>query len=68
MKRFYCSVCMKIKRVRRWPSTVHNVDAIHPADRIGVCERHIIYRATPGQWTAENQQQAEGRMHRKVAK
>jgi hypothetical protein len=45
MKRFYCTVCRKVKRVRRWPSTLKTADSINPFERIGVCERHIIYRA-----------------------
>jgi len=41
MKRFYCTVCKKIKRVRRWPASV-NPHEIKPDNRVGVCNRHVF--------------------------
>ena len=40
MKRFYCTVCKKIKRVRKYPANIQDADATFPADRIGSCNRH----------------------------
>lgn len=42
MKRFYCSICKRVKRVRSFPSSLnHNQqDAFTPTDRIAQCNRH----------------------------
>lgn len=40
MKRFYCTVCKKFKRVRRLPNSVVNQNATNPQDRIGYCKWH----------------------------
>jgi len=40
MKRFYCTVCKHVKRVRQYPANIQNVDATQPQDRIGSCNRH----------------------------
>lgn len=40
MKRFYCTVCKKYKRVRRWPIRIVNERNTNPAQREGVCNWH----------------------------
>jgi hypothetical protein len=40
MKRFYCTICKKVKRVRNYPNNVFNPLAPLPEDRIGECNRH----------------------------
>jgi hypothetical protein len=42
MKRFYCTVCKKIKRVRQYPANIQDAHATFPADRIGSCNRHEL--------------------------
>jgi hypothetical protein len=42
MKRFYCKVCKKIKRVRHIPPNTVTPQAFKPTDRIGVCDHHIL--------------------------
>lgn len=41
MKRFYCTVCKKFKRVRQMPSNVATPNANKVADRVGVCKWHV---------------------------
>lgn len=40
MKRFYCTICKKIKRVRNLPPTIKTPNADNPTDRIGQCSYH----------------------------
>lgn len=40
MKRFYCSVCKRIKRARRYPVSISDTRATKPQDRIGECDWH----------------------------
>ena len=40
MKRFYCTICKKIKRVRKYPSNTVTPCASNPAERVGSCNRH----------------------------
>lgn len=40
MKRFYCVVCKRVKRVRLMPDNVRNADAIDVRAREGECRRH----------------------------
>lgn len=40
MKRFYCTVCKRIKRVRKYPTNIENQYADDPTQRIGSCSRH----------------------------
>jgi hypothetical protein len=42
MKRFFCTKCQKMKRVRNYPTSIENVDAVNPTDRVGECNRHSI--------------------------
>ena len=42
MKRFYCTVCKKVKRVRKYPVNIQDADATQPVERIGQCNRHAI--------------------------
>jgi len=44
MKRFYCSVCKRIKRARRYPLYIANAHATLPQDRIGECDWHTSRR------------------------
>jgi len=40
MKRFYCSVCRKVKRVQRWPILLDNIQSDSPELRVGECNYH----------------------------
>lgn len=40
MKRFYCVVCKRIKRVRKLPILIERADSIDPALRVGECNHH----------------------------
>lgn len=42
MKRFYCTVCKKIKRVRVYPASVADTQATSPQNRIGECKYHSL--------------------------
>jgi hypothetical protein len=42
MKRFYCSICKKIKRVRKMPRVIETPNAAAPADRVGICNHHTV--------------------------
>lgn len=41
MKRFYCTICKKVKRVRNLPSNVQTRTSEVVTERIGQCNRHI---------------------------
>jgi hypothetical protein len=49
MKRFYCTVCKRIKRVRNLPVNIDRTvtlngkinEYINPEDRRGICNRHV---------------------------
>ncbi len=41
MKRFYCTICKKFKRVRNMPVNVKTPNAPKPEDRIGTCKWHV---------------------------
>jgi hypothetical protein len=43
MKRFYCTVCKKIKRVQSFPSRILKPTATNPIYRIGTCNHHPFY-------------------------
>jgi len=47
MNRFYCTVCKKVKRVRKYPTSVFNPIAPLPEDRIGQCNWHVVGRIKP---------------------
>jgi hypothetical protein len=40
MKRFYCTECKRIKRVRNYPSNVKNVQSTNVTERQGTCNWH----------------------------
>lgn len=40
MKRFYCTVCKKVKRVQNLPIVIENEIADNPVNRIGICNHH----------------------------
>jgi hypothetical protein len=40
MKRFYCTVCQKMKRVRKMPRVIQTPKATDPKLRVGQCNRH----------------------------
>jgi len=42
MKRFYCTICRKVKRVRRIPLDVMHPDAEDIYMRVGTCTRHTV--------------------------
>jgi hypothetical protein len=50
MKRFYCTICKKMKRVQRMPVIIENANSETPEARRGVCNRHsgVSYRTRPG--------------------
>lgn len=45
MKRFFCTVCKKVKRVRNVPQIIDTPNAVVPSDRIGQCDWHSMGRA-----------------------
>jgi len=49
MKRFYCTVCRKVKRVRKYPANTSSSSDVNPMERIGECARHSAesVQATP---------------------
>jgi len=40
MKRFFCSICRKVKRVRKYPSNVVSIHADDVYARVGTCSKH----------------------------
>lgn len=48
MKRFYCTICRRIKRVRQYPSDITSQHSDVVGERIGTCARHSD---TPAQFT-----------------
>jgi len=40
MKRFYCTICKRARRVRKYPTNVSNVSAENVTDRTGQCAWH----------------------------
>jgi hypothetical protein len=40
MKRFYCTVCKSIKRVRKLPSNIKSQHSDTVTNRVGICNRH----------------------------
>ena len=73
MKRFYCTVCKKVKRVRVYPADIQNASNEAPDTRIGTCRRH--YESKPvkvtrpvATWSEANKVQAEGRINRKQSR
>lgn len=44
MKRFYCTICKTVKRVRQYPALIQfspEVPPTNPTDRIGTCDSHF---------------------------
>ena len=54
MKRFYCTICEKMKRVRVYPTNVQFSDALDPTMRVGTCSRHTDGWAKPQRMRAQN--------------
>jgi hypothetical protein len=48
MKRFYCTICKKVKRVRQYPFSVENRDSENVTDRVGICTRHAFETSNRG--------------------
>jgi len=46
MKRFYCTVCKKVKRVRKMPRLIEMPDSQTVTERMGVCNRHMSIQQT----------------------
>lgn len=42
MKRFYCTICQRIKRVRTLPTNVQSVNSMTVGKRVGTCDKHVI--------------------------
>lgn len=40
MKRFLCTICGRIKRVRKYPSDITHVNSDNVLERTGTCARH----------------------------
>ena len=40
MKRFYCTVCQRVKRVQKWPAQITYQESVSPKLREGVCDKH----------------------------
>jgi len=41
MKRFFCTTCRKVKRVRVWPRILVNSHLTDITLRLGKCNRHL---------------------------
>jgi hypothetical protein len=41
MKRFFCTICQRVKRVRNLPSNVVSVNSMTPTKREGTCDKHF---------------------------
>lgn len=53
MKRFYCTVCRKVKRVQKWPLVIETPSAENVYERTGECNRHsgnVVVRHTPNRY------------------
>ena len=46
MKRFYCKLCKKIIRVRKYPVIIEGTFETQPTQRVGVCNWHSDTRAS----------------------
>lgn len=46
MKRFYCTICKRVKRVRTLPRITDTHSSV-PSNRIGQCDRHTDGRIHP---------------------
>lgn len=46
MRRFFCKLCNKVKRVRKFPTFISNESAEKPTDRIGSCDWHSVRGGT----------------------
>lgn len=40
MKRFYCTICNKVRRVQKWPTNISLIHSEHPEQRRGECNWH----------------------------
>lgn len=49
MKRFYCTVCKKVRRIRKYPAIITTSKADVVTDRIGKCNRHLVHRKVVNQ-------------------
>jgi hypothetical protein len=67
MKRFYCTRCQKIKRVRVLPSHIENVDASDPELRVSEC-RHHNPNFSPQQITPRTRVRQRGRHKKQIKK
>lgn len=45
MKRFYCTICKRVKRVRKMPTRIQDADSIDVTLRVGECNRHNAPKA-----------------------
>jgi len=45
VKRFHCTICKKVVRVRRWPYKLEGTN-LAPKQRVGECNWHDLGRAT----------------------
>src|SRR3546814_10315772 len=41
-KRFYCTVCQRVKRVRHLPRNTQSVNSMTPEKRVGTCDKHAL--------------------------
>ena len=58
MKRFYCTICRRVKRVRQYPSNISSSSDVNPMERIGECARHSetpVMKTRPGSIVAKLQ-------------
>ena len=72
MKRFFCTVCKKVKRVQQWPIDVQAYSSVNVYDRMGTCNRHSepkVYKVkvekTPTHVGASLIKQDRAKMNRK---
>jgi hypothetical protein len=62
MKRFYCTICKRARRTRKFPSNIVNPDAIQVTDRTGTCNWHNL--VVTGSYKASNSRQEDARFNR----
>lgn len=77
MKRFFCTVCKRVRRVRKLPVIVHeNMNAAAVIERFGECDKHSIGNVKRFErleynelrWSEANKKQADARMNRTNSK
>ena len=69
MKRFFCTICKRVKRTQHFPINIKSPLAPQVTDRIGECNSHTQHtRRSLARFTNESLEQIEGRFNRSSLK